>query len=456
MASRVAVGLVPGVGAAQRAGMPADSGARPRTILVPPLSGAPAAPRRDVPNPRLRPALWTAWEVDLRPAWDWVNPLVMLALAATGVAFIYSAQLERGGTQWFQQLVWLALGAGVYALAGLTDYRFLLRYGMWIYGGAIALLVLLFVPEIATPRFGARRWIDFGPASIQPSEAAKVAILCSIAAVLARTQVKTVRDGFRAILIVGGIVALPMLLILAQPDLGSALVIAPMALAVLFVSNLPRRFFAAALGVVAVLVGVVAWDIRAYDRFLQEHELSPTRDRGAYEGVSWLPLRDYQRNRILAFLAPDRVDPLGIGWNQRQSLISVGSGGLTGKGWTQGTQAQLGYLPPGVAHNDFIFSVLAEEKGFIGSAAVLALFGILLGNSLRIAARARDRFGMLLAVGVTTLLSVHVFVNVAMTIGLMPIKGLPLPLLSYGGSFVLSCCFLLGIVQSVHRFRRAY
>jgi rod shape determining protein RodA len=169
-----------------------------------------------------------------------------------------------------------------------------------------------------------------------------------------------------------------------------------------------------------------------------------------------VPLHDYQRNRILAFVAPDRVDPLGIGWNLRQSLISVGSGGLTGKGWTEGTQARLGYLPRGVAHNDFIFSVLAEEKGFVGSLTVLSLFAVLLTNGVRIAASARDRFGLLLAVGITTLLFVHIFVNIAMTIGLMPIKGLPLPMLSYGGSFVLSCCFLLGILQSIHRFRRVY
>ena len=156
------------------------------------------------------------------------------------------------------------------------------------------------------------------------------------------------------------------------------------------------------------------------------------------------------------YLAPDKIDPTGIAWNQRQSLISVGSGGLMGKGWTEGTQAQLGYLPRSVAHNDFIFSVIAEEKGFLGSLTVLGLFAVVLFNGIRIASHARDRLGLSLAVGVTVLFAVHVFVNIAMTIGLVPITGIPLPFISYGGSFVLSCCLLQGLVQSVWRFRKDF
>ena len=245
-----------------------------------------------------------------------------------------------------------------------------------------------------------------------------------------------------------------MLLIIAEPDLGSALVIAPMVFAMLFVSNLSLRFFAGALGVFALLVGIVALDVWRYANFMEENNLHYFRDRGAYESHSLLPLKDYQRNRVLAFAQPDKVDPTGIGWNSRQSLISVGSGGLIGKGWTEGTQAKLGYLPPAVAHNDFIFSVIAEEKGFLGSITVVGLFGVVLWNGLRIAGLARDRFGAMLALGVTALLAVHVFVNIAMTIGLVPVKGIPLPFISHGGTFVLSCCLLQGLVQSVYRFRR--
>jgi rod shape determining protein RodA len=247
-----------------------------------------------------------------------------------------------------------------------------------------------------------------------------------------------------------------MVLIIAQPDLGSALVIAPMVFAMLYVSNLSLRFFAGAVGVFALLVGIVAVDTWRYADFLEKNKLSPTTDRGAYEAHSWLPLRDYQRNRVLAFAAPDRIDPMGIGWNQRQSLISVGSGGLAGKGWTEGTQAKLGYLPRSIAHNDFIFSVIAEEKGFLGSITILGLFAVVLWNGIRIAGLARDRFGALLALGVTVLTGVHVFVNIAMTIGLVPVTGIPLPFISYGGTFVLSCCLLQGLVQSVYRYRRDF
>jgi rod shape determining protein RodA len=189
---------------------------------------------------------------------------------------------------------------------------------------------------------------------------------------------------------------------------------------------------------------------------MESHNYSYISDRGKYEPHTLVPLHDYQRNRIISFVAPDKIDPMGIGWNQRQSLISVGSGGLMGKGWTEGTQAQLGYLPRSVAHNDFIFSVIAEEKGFLGSLTVLGLFGIVMFNGIRIAGLARDRLGTVIAIGVTMLFAVHVFVNIAMTIGLVPITGIPLPFISYGGSFVLSCCLLQGLVQSVWRFRKDF
>ena len=173
------------------------------------------------------------------------------------------------------------------------------------------------------------------------------------------------------------------------------------------------------------------------------------------DGFRWPILHDYQQQRICTLLDPSR-DPLGKGFHIIQGMIAIGSGGLTGKGWTEGTQAQLGYLPRTVAHNDFIFSVIAEEKGFLGSLTVLGLFGLVLFNGIRIAGSARDRLGAVIAIGVTTLFTVHVFVNIAMTIGLVPITGIPLPLISYGGSFVLGCCMLQGLVQSVWRFRKDF
>ena len=394
------------------------------------------------------------FKLTTREHFDRITPVCISLLSLFGVFFIYSAQYSRDGSQWRNQLVYLALGAVIYIGTSLLDYRIWLRYAHWVYLVTIIMLLAVLIPGIGTTHgMGARRWIDIGIA-FQPSELAKVAVLFATASILTGSKLGTVKDSLQVLFKLALAVGLPMLLIVAEPDLGSALVIAPMVFAMLFVSNLSLRFFAGALGVFVLLIGVVAIDVWRYSNFMDDNHLDYSRDKGAYESHGLLPLKDYQRNRVLAFALPDKVDPMGIGWNSRQSLISVGSGGFTGKGWTQGTQAKLGYLPPAVAHNDFIFSVIAEEKGFLGSITVVGLFGVVLWNGLRIAGLARDRFGALLALGVTVLLSVHVFVNIAMTIGLVPVKGIPLPFISYGGTFVLSCCLLQGLVQSVYRFRR--
>ena len=388
-----------------------------------------------------------------REPYDWINPLVIAILAVVGVFFIYSAQLAANRAQWVQQLIWIPVGAAAYCAVSLVDYKFWLKYAHWVYIACLISLLLPWTP-LGVTRLGARRWIDLGPISFQPSEAAKFGSLIITAAILSRSKLSTIRESLQTLGTLALAAGLPVLLILFQPDLGSALVIPPMAFALLYASNLSQRFFAAALGVFVLMLVLLALDMWRYVDFMESHHYS-YRDTGQYEAHSWLPyLHDYQRNRILSFVDPERYDPLGIGWNLNQSLISVGSGGLSGKGWTQGTQAKLRYLPE--AHTDFIFSVLAEEKGFLGSISVLGLFGVVLWNGIRIAGLARDRFGTLLALGVTVLFAVHVFVNIAMTIGLVPITGIPLPFISYGGSFVLSCCVLQGLVQSVYRFRKEF
>ncbi len=397
----------------------------------------------------------TIFKTSARERYDWISPLSILALGTTGVFFIYSAQLATGRGQWMQQVVWLVAGAALYCALALIDYKFWLKYAHWAYIICLAPLLLLWTP-LGVTRLGATRWVDFGPISLQPSETAKVGILIMCASILARSEIGSVRESLAVLVKLALAAGLPSLLILGQPDLGSALVIPPMAFALLYVSNLSQRFFLAALAAFLLVVGIVSLDTYRYLRFLEAHDLSPTTDKEAYKPHALLPLHDYQRNRLLAFIAPERIDPMGISWNLRQSLISVGSGGFSGKGWTEGTQARLGYLPRAVAHNDFIFSVIAEEKGFLGSISVLGLFGVVLWNGIRIAGLARDRFGTLLAIGVTVLFAVHVFVNIAMTIGLVPITGIPLPFISYGGSFVLSCCVLQGLVQSVYRFRKEF
>jgi rod shape determining protein RodA len=407
-------------------------------------------------NPRASTEFLSVFKTTTRARWDVVTPLALLGLSMFGVAFIYSAQYSSHGNAWAMQLVWLAAGAVIYVAVSLVDYRFWLSTAHWFYLACLVPLLAVLIPGIGDTQFGAQRWIDLGVFKLQPSEPAKIAVLLITASILIWSEIGTVQQSFKVLGKLALAVGLPLVLILLQPDLKSAIVLPPMVFSMLYVSKLPSRFFAAALGAFVVLLAVVAWDSYRYMDFMESHHYSYINDKGKYEHHTWVPLHDYQRNRIVSFIAPDKIDPMGIGWNQRQSLISVGSGGLTGTGWTEGTQAQLGYLPRAVAHNDFIFSVIAEEKGFLGSLTVLGLFGLVLFNGIRIAGLSRDRFGTLLAIGVTVLFTVHVFVNIAMTIGLVPITGIPLPFISYGGSFVLSCCMLQGLVQSVYRFRKDF
>jgi rod shape determining protein RodA len=407
-------------------------------------------------NLRLPVDSFSVFKTTTRARWDLLSPIAISGLGAFGIAFIYSAQLPVQGNGWIVQTFWLFLGAAVYVTVSLVDYQFWLGVAHWVYAVCLVPLVLVLVPGIGSEVYGSQRWIRLGKFSFQPSDTAIVAVLLITASLLVRSKIGTVRQSLKVLGKLALAVGVPMLLILRQPDLKSAIVLPPMVFSMLYVSRLSGRFFAGALAAFLMVTSLVAWDTWRYMDFMGAHGYSFQTDKGMYEKHTWVPLHDYQRNRILSFVDPDKIDPMGIGWNQRQSLISVGSGGFSGKGWTEGTQARLGYLPRSVAHNDFIFSVIAEEKGFLGSITVLSLFGLLLFNGIRIAGLSRDRFGTLLALGVTVLFMVHVFVNIAMTIGLVPITGIPLPFISYGGTFVLSCCLLQGLVQSVYRFRKDF
>jgi rod shape determining protein RodA len=400
--------------------------------------------------------LLSVFKTTTRERFDWISPLAIAALCSIGVAFIYSAQFNTAQDNWLTQLVWLVGGAVVYTAVSLIDYRLWLSVSHWFYLACIFALLLVLTPGVGTERYGAQRWLDFGFFSLQPSEPTKAAVLLITAGILVRSKVGTIAQSLGTLGKLALAAGLPIFLILLQPDIKSAIVLPPVIFSMLYVSKLSTRFFAAALGAFIILMGVVTVDCIRYVNFMDSNNLSYTSDKGKFEEHTWVPLRDYQRNRIISFAMPDKIDPTGAGWNLTQSRISVGSGGLLGKGWTQGTQAQLGYLPRAVAHNDFIFPVIAEEKGFLGSVTVLGLFGIVMFNGIRIAGLSRDRFGTLIAIGVTVLFAVHVFVNIAMTIGLVPITGIPLPFISYGGSFVLSCCLLQGLVQSVYRFRKDF
>tara|TARA_B100001093_G_scaffold165502_1_gene157943 strand:- start:89 stop:787 length:699 start_codon:yes stop_codon:yes gene_type:complete len=231
-----------------------------------------------------------------------------------------------------------------------------------------------------------------------------------------------------------------------------------MIFSLLYVSNLSKKFFLSAFVIFAVIFSILCLDIYHYSRHLNTVQNSNNEQIQNSNFNSVIPLHNYQRNRILTFIAPKVVDPSGTGasWNANQAKISTATGGLLGKGFLKGTQAQLGYLPKAVAHNDFIFSVLAEETGFLGSTLIIGLFSLLVANGIRIAGLARDSFGSQLAIGISILFLVHFFINIGMAIGITPITGLPLPFLSYGGSFVLSCFILQGLIQSIYRYRKDF
>ncbi len=389
---------------------------------------------------------------------EWPLIVAVLGLMVMGFIFIASATLAKDYAAvlpWhrqdhFKQLIWYAGGAALAAIACLTSYRRIARWAVIGYWLCVLLLVAVLIPGIgSTQGWGAMRWIDLGPFQFQPSELAKLAFILTLANFLSRPEPE-LRD-WRPFLQAIGLAVLPFVLILKEPDLGSALVFLPVGLVMMFVAGVPWRrlvFFVGAVGlvVVALLVDIL------------------------FAPPSWqIKLEPYQRKRLLVYFGVDFAGPKATdaerqraqreyrdaSHNVQQALISVGSGGLTGKGWRQGTQNALGYLPRAVAHNDFIFSVIAEESGFVGSLTVIALYTVLLFSGLRIASQARDRLGRLLAIGIVALLFCHVFVNIGMNIRLMPVTGIPLPLLSYGGTSVLCSLVAMGLLLNVQLYRQS-
>jgi rod shape determining protein RodA len=391
-----------------------------------------------------------------QPRIDRVQVVAVVGLMLLGATFVYSATMVSESARlapwynqsWLRQIVWYVLGTGAAATLCCVDYHTLARWAMIAYWGAVLLLVLVLF--FGTVRFGARRWFDLGFFSLQPSEFAKVAFILAQAHFLSRPveELRVMVTFWKAL----GLMLLPFVLILKEPDLGSALVLVPTGLAMLYVAGTPRQYLLRLLGGVCLFGALFVVDVL----------LMPP---------NWqVKLEDYQRRRLMVYFSKDyapahapkaererlRKQQFDDSHNVRQALISVGSGGLTGKGWRQGTQNALGYLPRAVAHNDFIFSVIAEEKGFVGSVIVLTLYGAVLFSGIRIAGQARDRLGKTLAVGVVTLLSSHVFINIGMNIRIMPVTGVPLPLLSYGGSSVLGSLIAMGMLQNIYIYRKAY
>ncbi len=386
--------------------------------------------------------------------WDLITPLCLACLCVMSILFIKSARAYDGGNEWKLQIIWCLIGFSVYFGASILDYRLFLKYAHILYGLSMVSLLLVFGgPEI----YGASRWIDFGFFKIQPSEMAKFATIVMGASILSRSKIGDIRDSLKGILRLCICFFVPMFLIFLQPDLGSTMVFPPIAFTLLYVARIPAKFFIATTALFVALLGVLSLDVYRYYQHKTEN-LRSSESVVAYEDNALLPLKDYQRKRILTFVAPEVVDPHGIGpnWNRVQALIAVATGGISGKGLGEGMQAKLGYLPSAVAHNDFIFGVLAEEWGLIGSSFAIFVYALIIYGCLKVAANSTDLFGRLLAVSVSVLLMAHVFVNIGMTLGITPITGLPLPFLSHGGSFVVTSFLLMGVVQSVYRYRKEF
>jgi rod shape determining protein RodA len=349
---------------------------------------------------------------------DWVLLGATLALALVGVAMVSSATHSgRSPDLYLKQLALVGVGTLGLVAAATVDYRRLADRAVLLY--VLSVVALLYVLRFGPVIAGTRRWILVGGFQLQPSELVKLAAAVFVAKVFSEYRQETL--GLRDVALPGAAVALLSVLIAREPDLGTAACLVPLFLVVAFLAGLRMRAVA---GLAAVMLLLAA--------------------------LTWPFLKDYQKTRIYTFLDPS-LDPRGAGYQKIQSQIAVGSGGLMGRGFREGSQAQLGYLP--ARHTDFIFSVLAEEAGFVGVVVALGLYLLVLWRMLETARLARDRLGAFLVAGLAGSFAFQVVYNVAMVAGLVPVKGLPLPLMSYGGSSVLSSLMGVGLVLSV-RMRR--
>jgi rod shape determining protein RodA len=344
---------------------------------------------------------------------------VIFALNVIGLINLYSAthgvHITDSANLFWMQLFWLAVGWTVFFTLTFFDYKFFERFAYFFYGANLA--ALIGVELFGDISLGAQRWLNLGFVRYQPSEPMKLIMIFTMARLLSRRD-STQPMGFVDLLVPGLLVFVPFILIVKQPDLGTG--------GLLLLIMLTMMFFArvkASILITAMVLGLIAAPL-----------------------VWNFGLKDYQKNRVLTFLSPGR-DPRGTGYNSIQSKIAVGSGKIFGKGFRKGTQSQLEFLPE--RHTDFIFSVLSEEHGFVGSVTTLGLFALIYLMAIRIGSQARDRFGAYLVVGILGYLFWHVFINMGMVIGIFPIVGVPLPLLSYGGSSMMSTMACLGILSSV-------
>ena len=358
--------------------------------------------------------------------------VIGILIAVIGILSIYSSIYRKEGTQWQylyqRQILWVILGLALFFLMSNMNYRRLWDATYFLYGLAILLLLLVFLLGIV--RLGAQRWLKFIWFNFQPSEITKLIMVIFMARYFSAKSIDDVSLKVNKMGIVRGLllplifVALPVGLIIEQPDLGSATIIFFVFIAMVFIAGVRFRY-------IMIFIALILLSLPVF----------------------WQVLRGYQKERLLVFLNPN-IDPLGAGYTVIQAKIAIGSGGIFGKGWLSGTQSQLHFLPE--SHTDFIFATFAEEWGFLGSCLVLFLYYLLIREGILIAQRTSDKFGKLLALGISLMLGIQVFINVAMNLGLAPVVGLPLPLMSYGGSSIIVTFIALGILVNIDRTRAVF
>ena len=349
---------------------------------------------------------------------NWGLLLLISATACVGFGMLYSVADGNVNPWVSRQAIRFGLGVSVLFIVALIDIRFWMRMAYPAYFGALVLLVL--VELMGQVGMGAQRWIGFGPLQLQPSELMKITLVMALARYFNSISIEDVSK-IRHLLIPVLMCVVPSILVLRQPDLGTTVLLLAGGAAVFFVAGVSWRYFLLAFvgGIAAIPVG-------------------------------WQFLKQYQRERVLTFLDPER-DPLGAGYHIMQSKIAFGSGGVSGKGFMQGTQSHLNFLPE--KQTDFIFTMLAEEFGLLGSLSVLGLYAVIIIYCYAIALRVRNHFGRLLALGICMTFFLYVMINVAMVTGLVPVVGVPLPLVSYGGSAMLTLLIGFGLIMSAYIHR---
>lgn len=394
---------------------------------------------------------------------DWLLLSIVLGLTFLGGIMIRSSELNQPVTHWWQH--WIVGGIGLTIVFGIARIpcNYLLRWHWITYGVTNGLLIA--VDFLGNSAKGAQRWISIGGFNMQPSEFAKVGLIITLAAILHRRPANTLPTFLGAL----AITIPPLLLVFVQPDLGTSLVFGAIALGMLYWANANPGWLlllvsplAAAIiygfslpgwAIWSVLMGIIGWLTLPWRWVSSVLAIGVNISAGLLGQVFWHILKDYQKDRILVFLNPDKY-PLGAGYHLIQSRIAIGAGEFWGQGLNQGTQTQLNFIPE--QHTDFIFSSIGEELGFVGAICLLLTFFFLCWRLLKIACQAPNNFGSLLAIGILSMIGFQVIVNISMTIGIAPVTGIPLPWISYGGTALLTNFIAIGLVESVANYRRRF